>query len=134
MHPVLSAPDASVSARTTAADGWQRFTVHGTDALRQLGDRIALDMAAEDYPVKDIARLTRALRELVTEAFAALAARDGWARGVPLRVLVGPAEVRVEAGGPFIDQLHLQKGWELAWNRYRWAGDRLALVTCRQIH
>ena len=134
MHPVMRTMAAPASVRTTTTDGWQRFAIHGDGALRQLADRLAVDMAAEDYPVKDIARLTRTVREMVAQAFGALPPADGWSRGVRVRVRVGPAEVRVEAGGPLIEQLHLRKGWELAWSRYRWAGDGLALVSCRHIH
>ena len=133
MQSVLSPQDATVTV-VPARDGWRWFEVHSEGALRQLAERMLIDMAAAGYPVKDIARLTRVLREMVLRLFAEPTPRGGWSRGVRVRVRVGGAEVRVEAGGRFIEQLHLRKGWELAWNRYRWHGDALALITCRLVH
>ena len=91
------------------ADGWTHLELTDPRHVATLFDAVSLVMAAEDYGLKDIGRLTRAL----AEAASALLSRG--ARHVSVRFWVRAGDVCAEVrGGPSVEHFLLLKRYKMA--------------------
>jgi len=113
-----------MQAMATEADT-KHVRCTGRLTCRQGREAIPLEMAAQDYPLRDITRMGRVLDELAAQSPA---------DDEVLRFRVTPAEVHIELLGPVVERIVLQKRWNLTWMRFQRYGERLSLLSCRMIH
>lgn len=115
-------------APLVTADGWTHLELTDPAEIPALSDAVGLDMAAEEYPLRDIVRVTKALAEAVASQLA-----DG-PRAVSVSFWVRPADVCVEVSGATVERLLLLKRYKMARIRYSRRGTELVQTSYRLVH
>lgn len=122
-------------AGVTTSDGWIHLPTATASAIRQAGEAVLFDMAAENYPLRDMNRVSQALHRLAEEVDR-LSTVGGERGDGPARLSyhVSPAHVRLEYSGPTVERLLLSKGSKMAWIRYRREALALVEMSYRLVH
>jgi hypothetical protein len=89
-------------------------------------EAVFFNMVAEDYPLKDIKRMTALLERLVEEA----PKNSHWV----FRYSVKPDKVCMELNGASVERIVLLRDSQLAWMHFGRRKDSLTLLSYRLIH
>ena len=120
-------PPAPAHAALVTADGWTHLELTDPEEVPALCDAVGLDMAAEEYPLRDITRLTKALAE-------ATSGMPGQSRAVSVSFWVRPADVYVEVNGAAVERMLLLKRYKMARISYVRRAGQLVQTRYRLVH